>query len=120
MIRLPEEDYAYVEARYRELLERIESLRTQISILRAEISSMEGALKRLEELDGVEVVYERAGHVFIPRSREDALSDLKDNLQAMRGFLERLEREDKEVRAELSRLVESLKSRLSTSPAGAG
>lgn len=107
---LSEEGREYVEARYRQLLERLETLRSQIATLTATVQSARQALQRLEKLEGVETVYERAGHILIPRTRDEALEELKLSVQASESVLKKYQEEEREVRAELRQLIEGLSS----------
>jgi len=102
--------YEFVEAKYRELLRKLEDLRMRIAMLRAEVQSTERALKRLEELEGVEEVYEMAGHILIKRKREEVLEELRLNLDGMRSVLKGLEEERKKTEEELNRLIESVRT----------
>ncbi len=107
---MSEEGREYVEARYRQLLERLETLRSQIATLTATVQSARQALQRLEKLEGVETVYERAGHILIPRTRDEALEELKLSVQASESVLKKYQEEEREVRAELRQLIEGLSS----------
>jgi len=105
---LSEREADYVEARYRQLLEKLEVLRSQIAALTASIQSTKQALQRLEKLENVETVYERAGHILIPRSRDEALEELKLSMEASESILKKYQEEEREVRAELKQLIEGL------------
>ncbi len=105
---MSEREPDYVEARYRQLLEKLELLRSQIAALTATIQSAKQAIQRLERLENVDTVYERAGHILIPRSREEALGELKLSVEASESVLKRYQEEEREVRAELKQLIEGL------------
>lgn len=112
MNRLSEsrEETGYAEARYRQLLERLELLRNQIATLTASLQSMRQALQRLEKLENVETVYERAGHILVPRRRDEALEELRLNVEATESVLKKYQEEEREVRTELRQLIEGLSS----------
>ncbi|RLG42135.1 MAG: hypothetical protein DRO05_02065 [Thermoproteota archaeon] len=98
----------YAQAKYRELVSKIESLRTQIATLELDLRSMEEALRKLEKIEGDTEVYERAGHVFIKRDKEELVEDLKSRKELTKTLLEKYKKEELEARKELKQLLENL------------
>lgn len=98
----------YAQAKYRELVSKIESLRTQIATLELDLRSMEEALRKLEKIGGDTEVYERAGHVFIKRDKEELVEDLKSRKELTKTLLEKYKKEELEARKELKQLLENL------------
>ena len=110
---MAEEDLRYAQAKYRELTNKIEALRSQISLLDAELRSIDEALKKLEGMPEGSAVYERAGLIFVRRSREEVIEDLKGRREAISTILDKYRREEQEARQELKQLLDCL---LYTSP----
>lgn len=103
-----DEDVKYAQAKYRELLSRIRTLRTQMGVLELELRSIKEALRKLEKLDGDSEVYERAGHIFVRRQRGELAEDLESKRQLTSSMIEKYRKEEKESRLELKQLLESL------------
>jgi len=103
-----DESMQYAQAKYRELVGKIESLRTQIATLEMDLRSIDEALRKLEKIKNDTEVYERAGHVFIKRNKEELVEDLKSRKELTETLLERYKKEESETRKELKQLLESL------------
>jgi chaperonin cofactor prefoldin len=101
---------SYVEAKYRELLEEIESTRLRIAEFTAELQGIEEALSRLENLPDDAVLYERAGHIYVRRTKEETLIDLKARGNMLSSLIEELKKKENRARTELKQLVESVKA----------
>ncbi|MGY0288396.1 MAG: hypothetical protein DSO07_02365 [Thermoproteota archaeon] len=101
---------SYVEAKYRELLEEIESTRLRIAEFTAELQGIEEALSRLENLPDDAVLYERAGHIYVRRTKEETLIDLKARRNMLSSLIEELKKKENRARTELKQLVESVKA----------
>jgi chaperonin cofactor prefoldin len=101
---------SYVEAKYRELLEEIESTRLRIAEFTAELQGIEEALSRLENLPDDAALYERAGHIYVRRTKEETLIDLKARRNMLSSMIEELKKKESRARTELKQLVESVKA----------
>ncbi len=103
-----DESMQYAQAKYRELVSKIESIRTQIATLEMDLRSIDEALRKLEKIKNDAEVYERAGHVFIKRNKEELVEDLKSRKELTETLLDRYKKEESETRKELKQLLESL------------
>ncbi len=103
-----DESMQYAQAKYRELVGKIESLRTQIATLELDLRSIDEALRKLEKIESDTEVYERAGHVFIKRNKEELIADLRSRKELTETLLERYKKEELETRKELKQLLENL------------
>ncbi len=100
----------FVTLKYRELLEKIENARIQLATFTSELKSIEDAVKRIEDLPEDAVLYEKAGHVFIRRNKEEVLLDLKAQREALTALIEQLKDQRRKAEMELRQLVESVRS----------
>jgi prefoldin beta subunit len=103
-----DENMQYAQAKYRELVGKIESLRTQITTLELDLRSIDEALRKLEKIESDTEVYERAGHVFIKRNKEELIADLRSRKELTETLLEKYKKEESEARKELKQLLENL------------
>ncbi len=101
---------SYVEAKYRELLEEIESTRLRIAEFTAELQGIEEALSRLENLPDDAILYERAGHIYIRRTKEETLISLKARRDMLSSLIEELKKKENRAKTELKQLIESVKA----------
>ncbi|MGB9631448.1 MAG: prefoldin subunit [Candidatus Methanodesulfokora sp.] len=101
---------SYVEAKYRELLEEIESTRLRIAEFTAELQGIEEALSRLENLPDDAILYERAGHIYVRRTKEETLISLKARRDMLSSLIEELKKKENRAKTELKQLIESVKA----------
>ena len=100
----------FLQAKAEELLNELNQVVTQISTLKAELASVEEALKRLEKLSDVEEVFERVGVVYVKRDRESVMVELKATKEALESTIGSLEKREKDLRETLNRMLQPSQS----------
>lgn len=100
----------YLQAKAEEILAELNQVLVQLATLRAEYSSVDEAIKRLEKLPDIEEVFERAGIVYIRRDRDSVLLDLKAMRETLEAAIRSLEKREKDLRETLNRLAGATQS----------
>lgn len=100
----------YLQAKAEEILAELNQILVQLATLRAEYSSVDEAIRRLEKLPDVSEVFERAGAVYIKRDRDSVLLDLKAIKETLETAIRSLEKRERDLRETLNRLAGATRS----------
>ncbi|MCD6348242.1 MAG: prefoldin subunit [Candidatus Korarchaeota archaeon] len=96
----------FLQAKAEELLNELNQVATQLASLKAEYSSIEEALNRLEKLGDVDEVFERIGVIYVKRDRESVIVELKATKEALEATIKSLEKKERDLRETLNRMLQ--------------
>ena len=99
--------YQNVQAQYTRIVQE----RTTIE---AELSETDNLIKMLEEAEKEAQVYRLLGTILVRTDRDKLLQELKDRKEILQLRLERLRKQEAELRKQLDKLAQEIKRQMQT------